>query len=345
MNNVNITETEARPGAPPTAEPPPTAPVEVLTVRGLTKVYGSGERAVPAVDDVDLVVHAGEVVGLLGPNGAGKTTTIKMSAGLVTPTGGTVRVLGHDLKHDRGAAVRQLGAVLEGGRNVYWAFSAWQNLIYFGRLRGLRRREIEPHAEWLLRELELWERRNEAVGGYSRGMQQKVAIAAALVSDPALLLLDEPTIGLDVSAARTVKDWIGQLASEQGKAVVLTTHQLAVAQELSHRVAVISEGRLLADRPVAELLEQFREDRYRIEVAAPAEAVPPSMLYDVVGDPASPQGAQHATLLVAAGSADGSDALYPVLHLLANHRVPLVSVNPAQPDLEEVFVRLVGDDQ
>jgi len=309
----------------------------VLEARGLTKVFGAGGRMVRAVEDVDLVVHAGEVVGLLGPNGAGKTTTIKMVAGLVTPTAGSVTILGRDLRRHRGAAVRHLGAVLEGGRNVYWALSAWQNLLYFGRLRGLRAREFEPRAAWLLLELDLWERRHEPVGGFSRGMQQKVAIAAALVSDPALLLLDEPTIGLDVTAARTVKGWVRRLAAEGHKAVVLTTHQLAVAEELADRVAVIDHGRILVDRPVGALLDQFGEDRYRVTVAVPEEQVPPSMLYDV--EPGEP-GSGHSVVTVGVG--DGA-VLYRVLDHLARYRVPLVSVTPERPDLEEVFVRLVGE--
>ncbi|MGH9212736.1 MAG: ATP-binding cassette domain-containing protein [Acidimicrobiales bacterium] len=307
----------------------------VLDAQGLTKVFGRGDGALQAVDDVDLVVHAGEVVGLLGPNGAGKTTTIKMVAGLVTPTSGEVAIGGVDLRRHRGTAVRQLGGVLEGGRNVYWAMTAWQNLVYFGRLRGLRTRELAPRAEWLLRELDLWERRHQPVGGFSRGMQQKVAIAAALVSDPALLLLDEPTIGLDVAAARTVKDWVRRLATQEGKAVVLTTHQLAVAQELSHRVAVISGGRILANRPVAELIDEFSEDRYQIQVAAAAEDLPPSTLYEVAD-----RGGGRTTL-----SISNPDAVYEVLDLLAHGKVPLVSVTPVRPDLEEVFVRLVGGDR
>jgi ABC-2 type transport system ATP-binding protein len=330
MNIVNTLGVNA-----PAEGLPAAAPVPVLEARGLTKVFDTGARALRAVDDVDLAVHAGEVVALLGPNGAGKTTTIKMVAGLVTPTSGSVTILDHDLRRDRGAAVRHLGAVLEGGRNVYWALSAWQNLVYFGRLRGLRTREFAPRAEWLLRELGLWERRREPVGGFSRGMQQKVAIAAALVSDPTLLLLDEPTIGLDVTSARTVKDWIRRLATDEHKAVVLTTHQLAVAEELSDRVMVISDGRILADRPIGELLAQFREDRFEIAVAVPPDEVPPSMLYDVHGGPDD----KHATIVVF------PPELYEVLDLLRLYRMPLVSVDPVQPDLEEVFVRLVGSER
>src|SRR5260370_30921752 len=141
---------------------------------------------------------------------------------------------------ERSHAVRQLGAVLEGSRNVYWPLTGWQNLMYFGRLKGLRGHEIKPRAEQLLADLGLWDRRNETVGSYSRGMQQKVAIAAALITDPPIILLDEPTIGLDVEAARTVRDSIAHLAADEGKTTVLTTHQLGLAQELAGPSAAIT---------------------------------------------------------------------------------------------------------
>src|SRR6266508_69921 len=153
-----------------------------------------------------------EVAGLLGPNGAGKTTIIKMICGLILPSAGTIRLNRYDVARQRAAAVRQIGAVLEGSRNVYWPLSAWQNLLYFGRLKGLRAAEIKPRAERLLTDLDLWDRRDETVGSFSRGMQQTVAIAAALITDPPIILLDEPTLGLDVEAARTVREWIAHLA-------------------------------------------------------------------------------------------------------------------------------------
>jgi ABC-2 type transport system ATP-binding protein len=308
---------------------PPAAPA--IEIRGLTKVYGSGTRA---VDDVTLAIPPGQVFGLLGPNGAGKTTIIKMLGGLVTPTAGTIRLNGYDVARRRGAAVLQLGAVLEGSRNVYWSMSAWQNLLYFGRLKGLRGSEIKPRAEWLLTELGLWERRHESVGDFSRGMQQKVAIASALITDPPILLLDEPTIGLDVQAARTVKDWVLRLARDEGKTVVLTTHQLAMAQELADRIAVIREGRIVADLPTAELLAQFREDRYRITLGAPIDGARLPL----------PEGAAvtHDNGVTALTAPVGSqDELYALLDELRRGDVPLLSVSQVEPDIEEVFVRIV----
>src|SRR5260370_20768756 len=201
-----------------------------------------------------------------------------MMCGLVTPTGGHVHLNGYDVAKARRMAVGEVGAVLEGARNVYWSLSAWQNLLYFGRLKGLSRRLIVPRAESLLRSLDLWERRHQTVGSYSRGMQQKVAIAAALITDPPILLLDEPTLGLDVQMARTVKDWIAQLAHEQGKTVVLTTHQLALAQELGDRIAIIHQRRLLTDLPVRVLLDRFPHDLYEIRLCSPlAPSAAPSL--------------------------------------------------------------------
>jgi ABC-2 type transport system ATP-binding protein len=302
----------------------------------LTKVFGHGSSAVTAVDQVSLRVGAGQVFGFLGPNGAGKTTTIKMMAGLVTPTSGRARLNGSDIGKRRGQAVRGIGAVLEGSRNVYWSLTAWQNLLYFGRLKGLRGKVIKPRAEALLTELGLWERRAQRVGGFSRGMQQKVAIAAALITDPAIVLLDEPTIGLDVEAARTVKDWITRLAGE-GKTIVLTTHQLEVAQELCHRVAVIRRGRIVADLPTGELLARYAEDRYRVRVAGQLGAE--------TGLPAGTEiHAENGTTQLTLPTAD-TDSLNRLLAHLQWRELPLLSVDQVRPDLEEVFLRLVRDDR
>ncbi|MBO0807999.1 MAG: ABC transporter ATP-binding protein [Actinobacteria bacterium] len=301
---------------------------------GLTKRFRRGKRRLEAVRDVTLQVKPGEVVGLLGPNGAGKTTTIKMACGLITPTAGTVRLNGYDMARQRSHAVRQVGVVLEGGRNVYWPLSAWQNLLYFGRLRGLPGREIRPRAERLLAELGLWDRRNDTVGSYSRGMQQKVAIGAALITDPPVLMLDEPTIGLDVPAARAVKDLISQLAREDRKAVVLTTHQLATAQELSARIAVISGGTVIADLPTRELLSRYAEDRFEIRVAGPLSEVTAAL---PAGSRVDNDGQATRVSLRNACQA----GLHEFLDQLRDREVPILSVTRVQPGLEEVFLRLV----
>jgi len=306
-----------------------------IELSGLTKRYRRGKGWFTAVNEVTLSVPPGQVIGLLGPNGAGKTTTIKMACGLILPTAGTIRLNGYDMGRRRADAVRQIGAVLEGSRNVYWPLTAWQNLMYFGRLKGLRAAEITPRAERLLTGLGLWERRNETVGSYSRGMQQKVAIAAALITDPPILLLDEPTIGLDVEAARTVRDWIAHLAADEGKTIVLTTHQLPVVQELADRIAVIRAGSVIADLPTGELLDRFAEDRFEVRAAAQPGGLAGALPAGARAE--ADAGGTRVTLPDA-----GQERLHDLIEGLRASGVPLLSVTRAQPDLEEIFLRLIG---
>ncbi|MFI9595019.1 ATP-binding cassette domain-containing protein [Nonomuraea sp. NPDC052265] len=300
----------------------------MIEIDALTKVYGSAQ--VRAVDEVSLHIPAGSVFGFLGPNGAGKTTTIKMLAGLLTPTSGRVRLGGFDVTRQRSAAMAQFGAVLEGSRNVYWTLSAWQNLMYFGRLKGMRKAGVAERAQDLLTDLGLWERRHDKVGGFSRGMQQKVAIAVALIAGPPIVLLDEPTLGLDVEATRTVKGWIAEQARELGTTVLLTTHQLDVAEELCDRVAVMRQGRLVADLPTRELLARFRErDRYEIRVEG---AAPPG--FDAVTR-------EDVTTISVRVNDPGE--VYEVVERLRAQGAVLESLTQVQPDLEDVFLALVSE--
>lgn len=307
-----------------------------IEIESLSKIYRrrNGDD-IHAVRPLHLAVAPGQVFGFLGSNGAGKTTTIKMACGLVIPTTGTVRLNGYDVRKQRGQAMQQIGAVLEGTRNIYWRMNAWQNLIYFGRLKGVPSGKLlKTRAEALLRELDLWERRKDAVREFSRGMQQKVAIAAALITDPPIVLLDEPTLGLDVKASRTVQTWIEQLTKERGKTVVLTTHQLDMAENLCDRVAIMSQGRLLANRPIAELLALFRQEFYQVRVRAP---IKPEAVELFPGFVASQENG-HTVL-----SGALSDGL-TVFDLAARARrvgLDLVSIAQAEPNLEEVFVELV----
>ena len=331
-------------GEHPVTEPQPHHAADgkppAIEIANLRKVYHRGKGAeLTAVERLTLSAPAGQVIGLLGPNGAGKTTTIKLMCGLVTPTSGSVHLKGYDVARQRPLAVRQVGAVLEGARNVYWQLSAWQNLLYFGRLKGLSRNEIAPRAEELLRSLDLWERRHQAESGFSRGMQQKVAIAAALITDPPILLLDEPTIGLDVQTARTVKDWIARLAHEQGKTIVLTTHQLTLAQELSDRVAIIHHGRILTDLPVRELLARYRQDIYEIRLGGALDPSAPSLAPWLEGFSVTSADGESRLR----GPIPDQERLYELLTQLRAQQLPLIAVEPVEPSLEDVFVQLLTE--
>ena len=311
--------------------------MNAIEIESLSKTYRKSRRPMNAVAGIDLSVEAGQVFGLLGPNGAGKTTTIKMMCGLVTPSSGSVRLNGYDVARQRRHAMAQIGVVLEGTRNVYWRLSTWQNLLYFGRLKGQRGDAFRSRAEWLIKNFDLWDRRNDEVRELSRGMQQKVAVACALVADAPIILLDEPTLGLDVQAARLVKKWIGQLVAESGKTVVLTTHQIDMAQELCQRVAIMSGGRIVSDGPVDELLGRFESDSYQVRLDGRLD------------------GQEHAFGDLTITEVDGETVLSgPIADQAELHRVldrvrelglPLVSVGRIVPDLEEVFVQMLEEEK
>lgn len=303
----------------------------VLSAQNLTKYYGRGKRRFEAVRQVSLQQHEGSVLAFLGPNGAGKTTTIKMITGLVQPDRGHVQIGGRDPHRDAGA-LRQVGAVLEGNRNLYWRLTAAENLEYFGVLRGLSRRQAVQRGAELLARFELQEKRHMPVQKLSRGMQQKLAIAVALIHDPQLLLLDEPTLGLDVEAAETVKTLVRQIAQE-GRAVLLTTHQLDVAETLSDRVAIIRQGRIIAEEPTQDLLRQFSGSTYSLEVDG---LISPSQQPAI----AALGGRVQGSTITFSGSAQ---QLYDLLDLL--RPLPLLSVQRDRADLTQVFLKLVRDTQ
>lgn len=302
--------------------------MDVLETRDLSKGYGSGRQRLEAVRGVSLQLRAGEVLAFLGPNGAGKTTTIKMIAGLIYPDQGWVRIAGQD-PFQEPQALAQVGAVLEGNRNIYWRLTPIQNLEYFGVLKGLSRHVARERGLALLERFDLIQKRQVVVSKLSRGMQQKLAIAVALIHDPKLLLLDEPTLGLDVQATETVKTLIRDIAKE-GRGILLTTHQLNIAEELSDRVSIIQQGRITVEASTRELIRQFSGSTFVIEVAAEIDPVRVKIL-ESLG--AEIQGQHRVAYL---GSTAG---VYEVLASLKP--LPLLSMRRDQADLTQVFLKLV----
>jgi len=239
----------------------------LLEVSSLRKVYRSRARMTPALDGVSVEVRPGEIVGLLGPNGAGKTTLVKCACGLILPDSGRVQVAGYDPVTERSTALPQLGAVLEGNRNIYWQLSPRQNLWYFGRLRGVPDATIAQRTQPLLASLGLSEHADQPARTLSRGTQQRASVAVALIHDPSVLLLDEPTLGLDVSSTEAIVRQLRRLAGE-GKGILVTTHQLEVAEGLCDRIAIIRQGRILLNEPTPQLLRRFEADRATVVCAA-----------------------------------------------------------------------------
>lgn len=309
-----------------------------VKIDSLSKVYSRGkDKSVAAVNDLHLTVRQGQVFGFLGANGAGKTTTIKMICGLITPTAGRIAICGHDNVREHREAMSHIGAVLEGARNVYWRLSAWDNVLYFGQLKGQALSVVRPRAEQLLRELDLWDRRNHLLGTFSRGMQQKVAIACSLIADPDVILMDEPTLGLDIEAAQTVKIWIKKLVKEQEKTIVLTTHQLDIAQELCDHVAIMRKGCLIADEPIGDLLSVFHQEHYQIEIKGPLNQIHLSGFEQLHVS----QEENGNTILSGALQCQDERSLKILLGELVALNQPVVSITRREANLEDIFLNLM----
>jgi len=245
---------------------------DALVLEGLTKVF-----AKPAVDHLSLTVRAGELYALLGPNGAGKTTTLRMVAGLMKPTSGSIAVFGVDaLANPAGA--KQLIAWAPDEPMLYDRLSPMEYLEFVGGLWGVAPAEGRARAETLLKLLGLWENRDQRCETFSRGMKQKAALAGALVHDPKMLILDEPLTGLDAAVARQVKDLL-QERVKGGATVILTTHILEVAERIADRIGIIKDGKLLAEGTLQELRDRAGEregtlEDVFLELTGEAEALP-----------------------------------------------------------------------
>jgi ABC-2 type transport system ATP-binding protein len=304
--------------------------MKVLEAHHLRKTYRYQGKLIEAVRDVSLNIAAKEVLAFLGPNGAGKTTTIKMIAGLILPDEGGVRIAGRNPYRDS-QALRMLGAVLEGNRNLYWRLTPEENLEYFGVLRGLSGSVARRRSQELLERFELLPKRRTTVQTLSRGMQQKLAIAVALMHQPQLLLLDEPTLGLDVEATESVKFLVQEIARE-GCAILLTTHQLNIAEELSDRVAIINKGEIIAEQSTDKLIRQFSGTAYTLELENNLDLIRASKI-EALG------GVVDAKTIYLRKP----ETLYQVFNILKP--LPLVRVEKDQANLTEIFLKLVrGND-
>jgi ABC-2 type transport system ATP-binding protein len=287
----------------------------MIEIRGLTKRFGK----TVAVNGLSFTVEQGDAFGFVGPNGAGKTTTIRMLTGLTRPTAGGARVLGYDLAREVTYIKKRIGVVPEAS-NLYDELSAMDNLVFSMQLYGVPRRERQPRAEALLARFRLGEKRDTSFAKLSRGMKRALTIAAALAHRPPLVFLDEPTTGLDVMSARSLRQMIASLR-EEGVTVFLTTHYLEEAERLCDRIAVIVKGRVVAldtvdglkacmeGDTVVELVladEDGRQERRRTECTASGV---------------------EAAVKRAMAEAGGKQ---------------VIAVNTLRPSLEDVFVRLTG---
>jgi len=296
-----------------------------------------------AVNDVDLQIQRGEIFGLLGPNGAGKSTTIRMLCTLLEPTSGTARVNGFDVVTQANDVRRSLGTLLAGERSIYWKLTGRENLEYFAALYHIPQTIAKKRVDELLERMELRERANELVEKYSTGMRQRVAIAKALLARPPILLLDEPTLGLDPQAARNLRELIAQLKQE-GHTILLTTHYMEEADQLSDRIGIIDTGKVIAlDTPEGLKRRIDQKEVIRLEVTGWQDYIGEKLraLSEVSSLVARKQG--EADLWEVNLQSNNSRAVLPKLvENIGQNGTRLVNMNIVKPSLEDVFIHLTG---
>jgi ABC-2 type transport system ATP-binding protein len=291
---------------------------------------------VRAVDDLSLEVPTGIVFGFLGPNGAGKTTTIRLLLGLLAPDSGCAEVLGFDVRTQADRIRERVGALLEDD-GLYERLTAYDNLDFFGEINHLTTPERRDRIHHLMEHLDLWDRRSEQVGKFSRGMKKKLALARALLHRPSLLFLDEPTAGLDALSAVALRDDLTSLVHQEGVTVFLTTHNMAEAEKICDRVGVIHKGQLVVEGRPDEIGAQARQPSVRVsgsgftpEILAEVEEVP-----QVVGVIRSEDG------LTIRLKEQGEIA--DLVRLLVSGGAQVEEVQKVSASLEEAFVTLMRE--
>ncbi len=312
----------------------------IIEVDTIVKSYKKrkSREVVSAVNGVSFKVGRGEILGLLGPNGAGKTTTIKMICGLLKPDSGAVYVKGLDNQKHRLKALRHISAVLEGNRNLYWRLTARENLEYFAGNRGYSRKDVRGKIDKLLAQFRLAGKTDELVNNLSRGMQQKLAIAVAMLADTEVILLDEPTLGLDVETGYEVRALLGQIAAEDGKTIIISSHDMPVVQDLCNRTVIISEGRVVVDDHVSNLLKLFETRAYSIILGKPLSPEQRRLLAHKFPLLDYSDDNQQVKLQV---NLEHSEDIYELMDVLKRERTPVESIDRTTIHFEEVFMNLV----
>ncbi len=315
-----------------------TGVADAVEISGLSKTYRGmlpwARNEVRAVHDLSLSIPRGEIFGLLGPNGAGKTTTIKMLAGLVEPDRGSIGFPAF-------ARRPRIGAVLEGSRNLYWRLSPWENIRYFGEIKGVALSRLRRQAGELLELFGIADKRDRPAQTLSRGMQQKLAVVLAFLGDPELLLLDEPTLGLDVGSSQTVQRLLKHLCATRELTIVVTTHQMEVAQSLCRRVGIMRDGDVAACAPVSELVDHFRRQDYILRFA---EDVWPRLEPELTGYEYERLDSDRSGQLQLRFKLPDARAVYPLLDIFRRHDVELADFRQELPTLEDIFLNVTGED-
>lgn len=296
-----------------------------------------------AVKGVSFDINKGEIFGLLGPNGAGKTTVIKMIMGLLKPTDGIVLVNGVDTDKEQIKALSQIGSVLAGDRSVYWKLTARENLEYFGNLYGLSTKEAKIRTEEILTKLGIIDKADVTVEKFSTGMKQKVALGKALIPNAPVVLLDEPTLGLDPQSALNLREIIMNL-KEEGKTILLTTHYMEEADYLCDRIAIIDDGKVIALDTSDKLKQEVSKVKIiKIEVdKINKDTIENIKELSYVENVLENYLEDKGTYEILIHHTDGNEIVQEIIDIMTKENLSIKNMNVLTPSLEDVFIKLTG---
>jgi ABC-2 type transport system ATP-binding protein len=308
-----------------------------VDIQGLTKKFGE----ITAVDGISLSVPRGSIFGLLGPNGAGKSTTLRLLCTLLKPDKGTASVSGKDILEDP-VQVRLTTGVLpeEGNHTLYENMSAYDNLVYFARLYGMKEEEIPSRVRELLEFMDLWDRKDDAAGKLSSGNRQRVALCRAMLHEPTVLLLDEPTSSLDPIAAKRVRQLILNLSQKYGQTFFINSHNLAEVERICDRIAIIDKGRILIAGETQELRDKLRTQRvFRIVISngmEKAKQIAAQQSYVISAE------IDTDSLIIEVENARKNNP--SILRALLNQGVDIVEMSEEEATLEDIYLQFVKED-
>ncbi len=314
-----------------------------LEVESLTKVFKDrGGIAVRAVDGVCFKVEQGEVLGLLGPNGAGKTTSIKCILGLMRPDSGRIALFGQDAQSAYPRILAKASAVLEGSRNLYWRMSVWENVTFFAALHGAASPEDRQYFGRLLKLFALEDKRDTEVRKLSQGMKQKASVVCALARRTPLVFLDEPTLGLDVETSLELRSVLKQLAREEGRTFVVSSHDMHVIQDVCGRVVIMSSGRVVVDDQVSHLMSLFRTKAYRIGLRGPSpDGLHARLAQEFAGATVTEA---EAGAEIKVNLSEDND-IYRLMDVLRSMDSVIDQISREEVDLEKVYLEIVREER
>ncbi|EKF50375.1 ABC transporter ATP-binding protein [Thermosipho africanus H17ap60334] len=307
----------------------------MLQVKNLKKTYVSKGKKVEAIKGISFETEKGEIFAILGPNGAGKTTTIKSILRLIIPDEGEIYINGIDVHKHPSHALKYVSAVLEGNRNIHWKMTVYENLKYFGHIRGLGGKYLKSRISEILDFVELTEKKNELAGKLSRGMQQRLAIGIALLPDTPLILLDEPTLGLDVESSLKVRQMLEKLAKD-GKTILLSTHDMQLVEKVANHVLIINKGKVVVSDKKEKLLDAFKKKRFKISFLSNNGYKELKKFGTLVEE----NGEKILNIQI-----DNIDQLYEVLEHFKSKNIEIKRLESVMVNFEEVFVNIVRGDE